>query len=197
MPAATMPAAPRAQADTQTRLRELMLHIATHEQDNRRFGATKLNKILFYCDFLWYLRTGDSITGATYQKLDHGPAPRELLPARASLIKEKAARMERRPMALPYRAQTRLVPTRNADLSVFSSEEIAFVDQVMGSLRDASAEVASLMSHRHLGWQLADFREDIPYFTALLCDNVALPSDIERGIELARERGWTTESMSA
>ena len=48
-------------------------------QDDRAFGATKLNNLLYFSDFQAYGALERSITGATYQRLDHGPAPRELL----------------------------------------------------------------------------------------------------------------------
>lgn len=37
--------------------------------------TTKLNKLLFYGDFLHYKRTGVSISGTTYQAIDYGPVP--------------------------------------------------------------------------------------------------------------------------
>ncbi len=179
------------------KLREMMLHIAARERDNRRFGATKLNKILFYSDFLWYLQTGRSLTGATYQKLDHGPAANELLPAQQSLIRDKSARLESR--RFPLGRHTRLVPERRANLRpYYESEEVEFVDEVIEWLSGASATEASAMTHKLLGWRLAEYKENIPFFTALFANgDVAKPSDIKRGLELAKERGWTQATASA
>jgi hypothetical protein len=75
-----------------SKLQELILYIARRSEDVRHFGANKLNKLLFYTEFLAYSKTGRSITGATYERLEHGPAPRglaatleELKPACADL----------------------------------------------------------------------------------------------------------------
>jgi uncharacterized phage-associated protein/transcriptional regulator with XRE-family HTH domain len=38
--------------------------------------TTKMNKLLFYTDFLHYSRTGYSITGLTYIAITHGPVPK-------------------------------------------------------------------------------------------------------------------------
>jgi uncharacterized phage-associated protein/DNA-binding transcriptional regulator YiaG len=38
--------------------------------------TTKMNKLLFYADFLHYSRTGYSITGITYIAITHGPVPK-------------------------------------------------------------------------------------------------------------------------
>ncbi len=53
-----------------TKLGELMLFISKRTAEDRRFGATKLNKVLFFSDFLAYRLLGDPITGAQYRKLD-------------------------------------------------------------------------------------------------------------------------------
>jgi uncharacterized phage-associated protein len=37
---------------------------------------TKLNKLLFYADFLHYCQTGRSISGLTYIAIQHGPVPK-------------------------------------------------------------------------------------------------------------------------
>ena len=66
---------------------ELVLHVAARLQDDHSGGATKLNKVLFFADFAHVRRTGAPITGAAYQKLDHGPAVRRLRPVRDRLVR--------------------------------------------------------------------------------------------------------------
>jgi hypothetical protein len=41
------------------KLRELILYVSTLSKDDDNFGATKLNKLLFYADFLAYQRSVD------------------------------------------------------------------------------------------------------------------------------------------
>src|SRR4051794_11181803 len=67
------------------KFRELVLYLAERSEGDKHFGATKLNKLLFYADFVYYLYFGNSITGHTYQKLEHGPAPRALKPIVAAM----------------------------------------------------------------------------------------------------------------
>jgi len=61
-----------------SRFKEVLLYIAQSSENDPRFGATKLNKILYFSDFKAFATLGDFITGATYQRLDRGPAPHEL-----------------------------------------------------------------------------------------------------------------------
>src|ERR1035437_6112774 len=67
------------------RLRELMLYIAQRCADAPKFGAIKLNKILFWSDFTAFTRTGDSITGEAYHKQPFGPVPRSLKKVREGM----------------------------------------------------------------------------------------------------------------
>lgn len=67
------------------KLKELILYLADRSNNDEKFGATKLNKLLFYADFLAYVYLGTSITGQEYQVLDQGPAPRRLVPVRESM----------------------------------------------------------------------------------------------------------------
>jgi Protein of unknown function (DUF4065) len=69
----------------QERLAELIVYIADRLIGDPRFGATMLNKVLFFADFEAYRRTGQSITGAVYQHLPQGPCAHQLLPAIQSL----------------------------------------------------------------------------------------------------------------
>ncbi len=177
-------------AGDMAKLRELMLYIATKTEKSARFGSIKLNKALFYSDFLWYAKTGASITGISYQKMDFGPAPCGLLPVQETLEREGAVLVERRNV-FPNRIEKRLIAKRKADLSIFKSEEIAFVDEVVDWLGpDSSAKDVSEATHNQLGWLLAEYTEQIPYETVFLDDSVAQPSDVKRGLELAQERGW-------
>lgn len=145
---------------------ELVLYIAAKCQHHEHFGATKLNKILFFSDFTAYYATRQAITGAVYQKLPYGPAPKRLVPVQQQLIKQKAAAIQTLE-AGPY-TEKRLVALRPARLDLFTAAEISRVDAVIEALRDGTATRVSDMSHKLQGWQLAKLKEDIPYFTVNL-----------------------------
>ncbi len=75
------------------RFGELLLYISKKCASDPKFGATKLNKILFYSDFLAYAQLGNSITGCEYQKLPHGPVPKRILAVRAALERQGVKNM--------------------------------------------------------------------------------------------------------
>ena len=157
------------------KFRELTLHIAHRSHEDPWFGAVKLNKILYYCDFIAFARFSEPITGATYVKYPEGPVPREMLKERAAWVSEGLAEIHMREV-FRY-TQHRLVPKGDYDelSGDFSDNERAIVEEVLSSMRSMTAKEASDMSHEELGWILAQERTDIPYETAWLVPK----SDIE------------------
>lgn len=161
------------------KLRELVLYLAQRSDSDRYFGATKLNKLLFCIDFESYLRTGAPVTGCRYQKLKFGPAPRPLLPVLQELEEERACVTA---AGGHLARQKRVIATREPDLDLFTSAEIALVDEVISHCWNHTGTMLSDWSHEHVGWELAEMGEDIPYQTALVADPRPLtPAEIEYG----------------
>jgi len=169
------------------KFRELLLYIAQRSSDDPLYGATKLNKLLFYCDFLAYGQLGRSLTGARYQKLPHGPAPRQLIPVQRELEQEGAVRIQVRQFF--NQIQKRPIALRPPDLSLFSGEEIALVNMLLEVLHRYNASEVSALSHLESGWQLVDDGEDIPYETVFLAAPTLTPDDIEAGQALWHDIG--------
>ena len=116
----------------EAKLTEMVLYVAARLQGDRSGGATKLNKVLYFADFAHVRRHGRPISGAEYQKLPQGPAPRRLKPVRQRLVDEGAAAVETEDF-LGYRLH-RLVPRRQADLTLFDEDERATLDKVLDDL---------------------------------------------------------------
>lgn len=147
---------------------ELLLYVASRMSSDPTFGATKLNKVLFYCDFFHYADQGVAITGAEYQRLRNGPAPRRLLPVQADLVASDAAYIVR--TAVGQFVQKRLVPLREADLRLFSAPEIAYVEKIIDWLEGRTATAVSRMTHHMLAWKITEPGETIPYNAVFLYD---------------------------
>lgn len=149
-----------------SKFKELILHIAMKSQDDVKFGATKLNKLLFYSDFLYYKFYGTSITGQRYQKLDNGPAPIQLMPIFTEMqTHREAAWQDTRYFG---KRQRRAIALRPPKYDSFSAQEIAFVDDLIEKCKPFSAKDISELSHLFIGWKLANNGEEIPYQVALV-----------------------------
>lgn len=171
------------------KFRELMLYAAEKSTEDPRFGATKLNKILFFSDFLSFGLTGEAITGATYRKERAGPVPKELKPIARQIEQSRDGLFIWKPV-FNYR-QNRLVPIRPANRNVFSASELDLIDEVISDLSWRSAAEVSRLSHdRSVAWQIAEIGEEIPYECVFLSARTVTQDDIQRGQELARRYGW-------
>jgi hypothetical protein len=166
------------------KFKELVLYISQQCATHLTFGATKLNKVLFYSDFLAYAYHAKPITGHEYQKLINGPAPRKLPILRAQMIKEGSLGIQ--PVRLKNgHTQQRPINLREPKLNIFTGDQIAIVDMVIAGLADATAEETSWMSHQLVGWLAAEKGETIPYGSILISNEPLTDSEIERGREIA------------
>ena len=172
----------------QEKMNELVLYIAQESEKDPRFGATKLNKLLFYADFGSYRLLGAPITGATYRHLQAGPAPKELLDTRRLLVDTGAAEI----VNLQYftGTQARIEAKRSPKLSgVLSAEELAIVDDVIQEFWQYNAQQISERSHREWPWMVTKNLEEIPYYTAWVSTDPLTPEQVEAGHKFASETG--------
>lgn len=169
------------------KFRELILYVAQRCEDDPYFGKTKLNKILFYSDFIAYAHTGEPITGQEYMRIQHGPGARKLKPTLADMEEkgELKVRRERRHDL----HQERVVALRQPVRELFSDWHLGIVDQVIQSLWGRTNSEVSLISHANIGWKLARHKETIPYETMFLSDRPLTEAELEHGRQLAAELG--------
>lgn len=175
---------PRQFKPNDEKFEELVLYIAARSEDDPKFSATKLNKLLFFADFLAYAHRGEPITGHRYQKLPYGPAPVALVP----IVREMEARGDCEWAERNYfgRPQRRLVAHRGADMSGFSDEELALVDDLIAQVWDQNATEVSDLSHQFAGWQAVGLQEEIPYETIFVLPPRPLTqSELQHARELA------------
>lgn len=172
---------------TRERLRELILYIAEKSRNDQKFGATKLNKILYYSDFLSFREYGESITGAQYMRLNHGPVPTHLKPVRIDMLNRGDIVVEQRPYYT--RNLDVLTPLRKANIDLFTTREIVLVDAIIEELRDLDATEVSSLSHSR-AWEIANERDAIPYEAIFLSDESLTDDDIEWAYNAATECGW-------
>ena len=165
------------------KLAELILLISERSQDDPTFGAVKLNKLLFHCDFSAYLTFGEPITGQEYFALPNGPAPRKLMP----VTEKMKVRGDFAIQLVSYhdRTQKKPIALRPADVTVFTPKELNLIGQILQKYRHQNATQISEHSHLFVGWRTAAERETIPYETALV--GFRKPTDEERKYGLSLE----------
>ena len=169
----------------QEKFRTLVHYICWKSKDPAALGSTKLNKVLWLSDFLWYRETGEPITGATYVKRQFGPVPRAILPALRQLkesgsITEEEINFHGFPKK-EYRA------LREPPTSRFSSDQLDLIDKVITCVCEGhTAKSISDQSHDHI-WEAAKDGEEIPYATVF-----ANPGPLDD-----KDRAWALQELDA
>jgi uncharacterized phage-associated protein len=167
---------------------ELIVYIAKQLGPEAALGRVKLAKLLMWSDFGAFERFGKSITGATYEKWEHGHLPRELLLAERDLLAGGDIVTETVDYYGKRLKQVRA--ERDPDLSEFSEDDLAVVETAIRQYGHESATYLSELSHHEVGWRLAKWKEAIPYSTVFLGTGGVREADIRRGGELASSHGW-------
>lgn len=122
--------------------------------------VTKMNKLLFYADFLKYKRKGEGMTGLEYRALTYGPVPN-----RYGEVYSRAEGVEMEDFIYPDGTSGQILrAVCEPDLSVFSDGEKEILAEVCELFRNASAGSISETSHREKGWiDCEKGRNLIPY----------------------------------
>ena len=139
-----------------TRLKNLLLYVIKQMGD---VFQTKMNKVLFYIDFLSYRERGIAISGLAYNAIDFGPVPQrwdrvysafdEIVP-QTRLVRDQEC--------------VALTATADADMTCFTDSERSVIDTVCAKMKDLSAHDISHLSHNEPAWQRYQHEEGtIPY----------------------------------
>jgi uncharacterized phage-associated protein len=176
-------------AGNEEKLRQLILYVSQKCADHPGFGSTKLNKIIYFADFLTYANTGKPLTGFEYQRLKHGPAPRKMKLVMDAMIASGQLAIQQVDAAGGYTTK-KPVNLVSPDLDThFSANEIATVDYVIDRFEELTATDTSKYSHSWGGWKYAHDGETIPYESVFIDNRSLTQEEQARGLEVAREYG--------
>lgn len=139
------------------RLKNLLLHIL--EQMGETF-QTKMNKVLFYIDFLSYRERGMAISGLAYQAMEFGPVPQ-----RWDRVYSAFDNVEQREKLLQGQECLSLLANGTADMSGFSAGEMAVIDKVCELMKKMTSREASQMSHKEPMWNAHVEKQDLIPFS--------------------------------
>jgi uncharacterized phage-associated protein len=153
--------------ETRERLRELILYIADKSANDPNFGSTKLNKILYFSDFVSFRDRGRPITGARYMRWDNGPMPKHLMPVTLEMIEEGILSRDVR-QANTY-TQIRFTAKRKPRREVFGEDDLKLVDDIIEELKHHNATDVSLKTHGRV-WRLTKNGDDLPYEAVFISD---------------------------
>jgi hypothetical protein len=130
----------------QDRLRQMALYVSARCVSAPRMGLIKLNKIIWKADFDSYAARRRPVTGRPYQRLDLGPAPKEMPRILNDLLRDGALEYDPTDFGEGIIEQ-RPVASVQPNLSNFTEEDITFVEASISYYWDKTGMEASDDSH--------------------------------------------------
>ena len=128
------------------KLKNILLYYI--EKENAVF-FTKMNKLLFYTDFLSYRMTGKAMTGLSYRAIAHGPVPIRW-DRIYSFYNEIDQEIEQ---FSDGREGTKLVSHLSPDMSDFGDDELMMLDYVYQRFKNETPTQISETSHHEEAWK--------------------------------------------
>ena len=127
------------------RLKNLLLYILGQMGE---VFQTKMNKVLFYIDFLSYRERGIAISGLAYNAIEFGPVPQ-----RWDRVYSEFDEVVPQPRKVHDHESIALTTGSEADMSCFSEQERVIIDTVCAKMKPLSARDISSLSHNEPAWQ--------------------------------------------
>jgi len=110
---------------------------------------TKLNKLLFYADFQYFSHHGQSISGMSYRAIQHGPVPADYDKLLVRLSEDSMIELETDADNFGETVQA----NQTFDSQLFSTSEIAVLEQVEKRFEKISTKQIVEISHHEEGWK--------------------------------------------
>lgn len=147
------------------RLKEMVVFFA-HKVPSYK---TKMNKLLFYADFLCFRELGVSISGARYKAIPYGPVPDKFQTLFENLAETDVIDIFYTPLDNGNRKEKLIGrEDRPFNPNLFTTAEISFLDKVASKFIDTNPSDIVEISHKEKGWiENESARNFIPYDYAL------------------------------
>ena len=168
--------------DPQTKpekLREVLLYVLEKVGAKPNVGETVLYKLLYFIDFDYYEKTGQSITGLTYVRNHFGPTPvaRDFLGVIEGMKKNEELEI----VETKYfkNTQKKYLPHVSAKLDELSASELQHIDETLARLSNKTANELTELSHYDMPWLVAKQGEKINYRFVFYRTNITAVTEPE------------------
>jgi len=127
---------------------QLILYFAARQSPYK----TKMNKLLFYSDFVHFRGTAQSITGLKYAALPHGPVPNHFEYLFEALVEEGIISKDY--TMTNFGEVEQILPSGEVqfDPSFFTASELEAIDYIASKFKDTSATEIADISHLEPAW---------------------------------------------
>ena len=144
------------------KLREVLLYVLEKVGAKPNVGETVLYKLLYFIDFDYYEKTGQSITGLTYLRNHYGQTPARDFMAIVEGMKQNGE-LDVVETAYFKHNQKKYLPRISTGLAELKASELKHIDETLARLGDKTATELSELSHYDTPWRVAKQGEPIDY----------------------------------
>jgi len=131
---------------------EKIAQVIAYFSDKIELFKTKLNKLLFYADFVMYQRTGHSITGIKYRAIPYGPVPAEY--EKLYLKLQDDQKIDIVEVGFDNGNYGELIKSnQNAELEKFAPTELSVLDSIINRFKGMTTKQVVEISHNELAWK--------------------------------------------
>jgi putative zinc finger/helix-turn-helix YgiT family protein len=123
---------------------------------------TKLMKLMWYSDFLYFKRQTVSITGAIYVKYPYGPVLKDHDIALAHLQHMNVIEVDERTNDEGW-TMMMIKASEPFDSTIFSDDELEIMQQIEAHFRDYGSRKISEYAHNEIGWLETEEKQPISY----------------------------------
>lgn len=146
-------------ATSLSKLKAIMLMVL---QECGDVFCTKMNKLLFYIDFLSYRKRGFAMSGLCYRAIDFGPVP-----DRWDRVYSEFDEIHQEPRPIGEYEGNVLVANAVVDESILSDDEKSIIYDICERFKSCSSREISAISHDEPAWQkYHDKHSRIPFSEA-------------------------------
>lgn len=171
------------------KMRELVLLIADRSREDQPIHTNKVGIMMYYADTRAYREIGTSISGATYRNMLAGPQPAEYAQEQHNMHQHGDITITTDLSIV--NVQQYISTNRTAKPNVFTSEQLAIINEVVDQYGPLSLEDASETARREIGYRTVKPYENIPYYTSWFSPNPLTPEQIDLGESISRQNQAT------
>ena len=138
------------------RLKNIMLYILNRCDE---VWCTKMNKLLFYTDFVSYRERGMAMTGLSYRAIDFGPVPE-----RWDRVYSEFPEVRQELRQIGDFVGSVLIASAKPDVTMFTDDELKVLDTICIHFSKMTSREISRISHDEEAWlNHHDKHEHIPF----------------------------------
>lgn len=114
---------------------------------------TKLNKLLFYADFMAFSRRGKSISGMSYRAIEFGPVPADYDKLLVRLMEDDQIQTREKTISGTDFTGETVVPRHPVDFRIFTPEEQAVLEEVAKRFSGLTTRQIVELCHHEPAWK--------------------------------------------